>query len=177
MMIEWIHMSSIIPNERIESRIFVIRGQKVMLDRDLANLYGVETKVLNQSVRRNIERFPADFMFELTYEEWRNLRSQIVTSSSEYGGRRYLPNVFTEPGVAMLSSVLKSKQAIAVNIQIIRSFIKLRDMVRGDEQLLRRLDYMERHYDEQFKIVFDAIRRMHTSDEERPEIGFKAKRK
>lgn len=147
-----------------------------MLDRDLAGLYGVETKKLNQAVTRNPDRFPEDFAFQLSKEEYENLKSQIVTSSS-YGGIRKLPRVFTEPGVAMLSSVLKSKQAIAVNIQIIRSFIKLRDMVQGDEQLLRRLDYMERNYDEQFKIVFDAIRRMHTSDEEKPEIGFKARKR
>lgn len=105
------------------------------------------------------------------------LRSQIVTSSSEYGGRRYLPNVFTEPGVAMLSSVLKSKQAIAVNIQIIRSFIKLRNLAMSDDVLLRRIEVLEKNYDERFKVVFDALRRMHTSDEERPEIGFKAKQK
>ncbi|MEI7512425.1 MAG: ORF6N domain-containing protein [Candidatus Uhrbacteria bacterium] len=120
---------TLIPLERIENRIFIIRGKKVMLDRDIAELYGVETKVLNQAVKRNIERFPEDFMFELSLNEAESLRSQFVTSNIGRGGARYLPVVFTEQGVAMLSSVLKSKRAIQVNIQIIRTFTKLREMV------------------------------------------------
>lgn len=171
------HMKSIVPHERIESRIYIIRGVKVMLDRDLAGLYGVKTMVLNQAVRRNIERFPDDFMFQLTKEEFINWKSQIVISKSDRKGLRKTPLVFTEQGVAMLSSVLKSKQAVAINVQIMRTFMRIRDMVRSDEQLLRRLDYMERHYDQQFKIVFDALRSMYTSKDEPSEIGFKAKKR
>jgi len=119
----------LILTDKIESRIFTIRGQKVMLDFDLALLYEVETKVLNQAVKRNIERFPYDFMFQLTDEEWNVLRSQIVTSRESHGGRRYLPYAFTEHGVSMLSSVLNSQKAIQINIQIMRAFIKLRQYI------------------------------------------------
>lgn len=127
-----------------------------MLDRDLAKLYGVQTKVLLQSLRRNIHRFPEDFAFQLTDKEFSDLRSQIVTSS--WGGQRYAPFAFTEHGIAMLSSVLKSKKAIAVNIQIIRTFIYLRDMALEHSDLRLRIDLLEKQYDEQFKIVFDALR-------------------
>ena len=120
---------SIIPEDILLNKIYEIRGHKVMLDSDLAELYGVETKVLNQSIRRNIERFPEDFMFQLTESEWQSLRSQIVTSKIGRGGRTYLPNVFTEHGVLMLSSVLNSQQAIQVNIQIVRIFTRLRNLL------------------------------------------------
>lgn len=166
--------SNIVPFERIERRIYLIRGQKVMLDRDLAELYGVKTHVLNQAVKRNIKRFPEDFMFKLSLHEARNLISQIVISSSGWGGRRHAPFAFTEQGIAMLSSVLKSERAIMVNIQIIRTFTKLREMISENDYLRRKLEAMEMQYDEQFKIVFDAIRRILTEDDEpKPEIGFR----
>jgi hypothetical protein len=188
--------SVLMPFERIEQRIYLIRGKKVMLDRDLAELYGVETKVLNQSVRRNSERFPEDFMFQLSLNEvqslrsqfvtsksknsdsslgtGQNLKSQIVTSSLNWGGIRKPPLAFTEQGVAMLSSVLKSERAILVNIQIIRTFTKLREMISENDYLRRKLEAMEMQYDEQFKIVFDALRRvLAEEDEPRSEIGFK----
>ena len=129
-----------------------------MLDFDLAELYGVKTKVLNQSVTRNIERFPADFMFRLTRQEAANLKSQIVTSS--WGGLRYLPRAFTEQGVAMLSSVLRSKRAIMVNIEIMRAFAKLREIMASHAKLAKKLDDLEKKYDEQFKVVFQAIRQL-----------------
>jgi ORF6N domain len=141
----------------VEGKIRFVRGEKVMLDADLAELYGVEVKVLNQAVRRNLERFPEDFMFQLDEEESSNLRSQIVTSSS-HGGRRYAPYAFTEQGVAMLSSVLNSKQAIAVNIEIMRTFVKLRRIMTEHADLSRKLNTLERKYDTKFKMVFDAIR-------------------
>ena len=148
-----------IPTERIEQRILLIRGQKVMLDADLAELYGVPTKVFNQAVRRNISRFPADFMFRLSRRELDILRSQFVTSSS-WGGRRYVPFAFTEQGVAMLSSVLRSERAVQVNIAIMRAFVKLREMLSSHRDLARKLDEMEMKYDAQFKVVFDAIREL-----------------
>jgi len=144
-----------------------------MLDRDLAVLYGVPTKVLKQSVKRNIERFPEDFMFELSLHEASNLRSQIVTSSLKHGGERYLPYAFTEQGVAMLSTVLRSPQAIQVNVVIMRTFVKIRQMITTHEDLRLKLDALESRYDEQFKIVFDAMRRLMTEDDEpKLEIGF-----
>jgi hypothetical protein len=148
----------LIPLAHINRHIYVIRKQNVMLDQDLAALYGVETKVLNQAVSRNQERFPEDFMFRLTQEEFEHLKSQIVTSS--WGGRRYPPYVFTEQGVAMLSSVLRSKQAVQVNIPIMRAFVRMREMMTSHKELARRIDDMERTYDAQFKAVFDAIRRL-----------------
>ena len=151
-------MKSLVPVEVIEKKILSIRGHKVMLDSELAELYGVPTKALKQAVKRNIKRFPDDFMFALTYQEVRNLRSQIVTSSpSSWGGSRYSPMAFTEHGVAMLSSVLNSERAIEVNILIIRAFIKLREMIVSQKDLVRRLDDLEKKYDGQFKIVFDAF--------------------
>ena len=163
----------LIPSERIESRIFVFRGVKVMIDRDLAGLYGVETKALNQAVKRNRDRFPEDFMFQLTIEELRIWRSQFVTSNREKMGIRYAPLVFTEQGIAMLSSVLTSKRAVMVNIQIIRTFTKLREMLFESDSLRHKLELMEKQYDEQFKMVFDAIRRLFTAeDEPKTEIGF-----
>lgn len=150
--------NSVIPVKVIESKIYYIRKRKIMLDRDLAELYGVETKYLKQQVNRNIERFPDDFMFQLNKKEFNNLRSQIATSS--WGGARYLPYAFTELGVAMLSSVLRSEQAIKVNIQIMRAFTRLREMVITHKDLKRKIEEMEKKYDIQFKIVFDAIRKL-----------------
>jgi hypothetical protein len=157
--------------ESIEKKIFLIRGQKVMLDFDLANLYEVKIKALIQSVKRNIERFPSDFMFQLSDDEYANLRSQIVTSS--WGGRRYRPYAFTEQGIAMLSSVLNSKRAIKVNIQIMRTFIKLRQILSSHKDLIRKLEAMESKYDYQFKIVFDAIKALLVKPEKpKRRIGF-----
>lgn len=150
-------MDAIVPIEMIERKIYLIRGQKEMLDSDLAELYGVPTKVLIQAVKRNIKRFPPDFMFQLKNQEVASLRSQIVTSSLEHGGRRYLPYVFTEQGVAMLSSVLNSERAVQVNILIIRAFVKLREMIASNKELAKRLDELEKKYDAQFKVVFDTI--------------------
>ncbi len=164
--------------ERIERAIFLIRGQKVMLDRDLAELYGVETKVLKQAVRRSIKRFPDDFMFELTKEEFENWRSQFVTSNRDKMGLRYKPMAFAEQGVAMLSSVLRSERAIEVNIAIMRAFVQLREMLASNVELSRKLKQMEKKYDKQFKIVFEAIRQLMTPPEKpRKKIGFVVKEK
>ena len=148
------------PSERIEQRIVVLRGHKVMLDSDLAALYGVPTKRLNEQVRRNRSRFSTDFMFQLTLQETEMLRSQIATSNIGRGGRRYAPFVFTEQGVAMLSSVLHSERAIQVNITIMRTFVRLREMITSHRDLSRRLDELEKKYDAKFKAVFDAIRQL-----------------
>ena len=166
-----------IPIERIEHRIYLIRGQKVILDRDLADLYGVPTKALKQAVRRNIDRFPSDFMFELTHQEFVNLRSQIVTSSlPQWGGARYKPMSFTEQGVAMLSSVLRSKRAVHVNIEIMRAFVRLRQMLSANKELERKLAELEKKYDEQFKVVFEAIHQLMTPPEtKKKKIGFEVK--
>jgi len=144
--------------ERVTRAIVLIRGQKVMLDQDLASLYGVETKALNRAVKRNSGRFPADFMFQLTPDEAENLRYQIGTS--RWGGRRYLPSAFTEQGVAMLSSVLRSERAVRVNIEIMRAFVQLRQMLSSNADLARKLEALEKKYDAQFKVVFDAIREL-----------------
>ncbi len=162
-----------IPDERIESKIFLIRGKKVMLDRDLAELYGVETRILNQAVKRNPERFPEDFMFVLSLHEAEFLRSQFVISNVGRGGIRYLPVAFTEQGVAMLSSVLNSPRAILVNVQIIRTFTKLREMIISNVELRKRLDTLEQKYDERFQAVFKAIQRLLDDGDQSTEIGFK----
>jgi hypothetical protein len=163
----------VVPSERIDSKIYLIRGEKVMLDSDLAELYGVETRVLNQAVTRNVERFPEDFMFRLTHEEFANLKSQSVTSSGGHGGRRKLPSVFTEQGVAMLSGLLNSSRAVAVNIAIMRAFVRLRQMIASHSDLARKLDALESKYDEQFKAVFDAIRElMSPPGRKKREMGF-----
>jgi len=151
-------MTKIVPMGRIASKIYLVRSVKVMLDRDLAELYSVETKVLKQAVRRNIDRFPVDFMFELTKEENQSLRSQNVTLKRGQHSK-YLPFAFTEQGVAMLSSVLKSDRAIQVNIQIMRAFTQLRQMLSTHKDLKRKIESMEKKYDENFKIVFQAIKR------------------
>jgi len=158
--------------ERIERSILLIHSHKVMLDADLAALYGVETKQLIQAVRRNIFRFPSDFMFQLNKEEFENLRSHFGTPS-HWGGRRYAPYAFTEQGVAMLSSVLRSKRAIQVNIEIMRAFVRLRRILASHADLARKLDLLEKKYDTQFKVVFDAIRELMKPPEtkKRP-IGF-----
>jgi hypothetical protein len=167
-------MKDVVPVEKITSKIYLIRGQKVMLDRDLAALYGVETRVLKQAVKRNITRFPVDFMFELSRAEFNNLRSQIVTSS--WGGIRYRPMAFTEQGVAMLSSVLNSERAVQVNIQIMRAFTKLRQMLTTHEDLRRKIEEMEQKYDQQFQVVFDAIKLLLEAEEKpKPKIGFTVK--
>ena len=161
----------VMPQEVIENKIFLVRGKKVMFDRDLAVLYGVETKFLNRAVKRNIERFPEDFMFQLSKEELASLRFHFGTSTR--GGRRYLPYAFTENGVAMLSSVLNSERAIHVNIQIMRTFTKLREMLASNKELAKRLDEMEKKYDSQFKGVFYAIRQLMVAPEpKKKKIGF-----
>lgn len=142
----------------IESRIFEIRGQKVMIDHDLAELYETETKILKQSVKRNIDRFPADFMFELTKEEYESLRSQIVTLDQGRGQHvKYMPFVFTEQGVSMLSSVLRSKKAIAVNISIMRTFVFLRQFALSHEDLTLQLEQLEKRFNRQFTDVYDVL--------------------
>ncbi len=162
-----------VPEETIEGKIFLIKHKKVMLDTDLALLYEVEIRALNQAVRRNIERFPGDFMFQLTKGEYESLRSQFVTLRRGQH-RKYLPYAFTEQGVAMLSSVLNSKRAIQVNIQIMRTFIKLREMLLTHKELKQKIEAMERKYDYQFKIVFDAIKKLLEPPEKpKGKIGFR----
>jgi hypothetical protein len=167
-------MDSLVPVELIEKKIYLIRGHKVMLDNDLAELYKVETRTLIQAVKRNINRFPTDFMFQLNIQEDIALRSQIVTLKKGRGQhRKYLPYVFTEQGVAMLSSVLNSEIAIEVNIHIMRAFVKLREMIASHKDLSKRLDDLEKKYDAQFKVVFDAIRQLMTPPEpNKRKIGF-----
>jgi hypothetical protein len=172
-----------LPDEFIEDTILLIRGHRVILDQDLATLYGVALKVLNQAVKRNLDRFPEDFMFQLTKaetEEWQNfkaLRSQIVTLKKGRGThRKYQPYAFTEHGILMLSSVLKSQRAIQVNIQIMRTFVRLRQLLASNETLIERLDEMEEKYDAKFKIVFRAIRQlMNPATVTRKPIGFRPK--
>jgi len=158
--------------EAIAGRIVMLRGERVLLDADLAELYGVETKLLNRAVKRNRDRFPDDFMFQLTGEEAGNLRYQNGTSS--WGGRRYLPQAFTEQGVAMLSSVLHSKRAVMVNIEIMRAFVRLRRILATHADLARKLAALESKYDAQFKSVFDAIRELMAPPEppKKRRIGF-----
>ena len=156
-----ISMTHLIPQETIESKIFLLRGEKVMLDSDLATLYNVATKQLKRAVNRNLERFPGDFMFKLTKDEYQALRCHFGTlKRGEHA--KYLPYAFTEQGVAMLSSVLNSKRAILVNIQIVRAFTKLRKMLLSHEDLKQKIETMERKYDLQFKVVFDALRKLLT---------------
>ncbi len=173
--------NSIVPQEIIEQKICLIRSKKVMLDKDLAVLYGVETKTLKRAVRRNIERFPGDFMFQLGIEETKILRHQFGTlEKGQYA--KYLPFAFTEQGVAMLAGVLKSKRAIEVNVQIIRTFVKLREMIISNKELRTRIEEMERKYDKRFKAVFDTLRNLLESNlqekeiEKNAPIGFKIKR-
>ncbi len=169
-------MTDIIPTETIAARIYLIRGIKVMLDRDLAELYEVETAQLKRAVRRNIDRFPDDFMFDLTRKELDNWRCQFGTSNRDKMGLRHKPMAFTEQGVAMLSSVLRSKRAIHVNIQIMRVFTKLRQMVLENEDLRRELAEMRKQTDERFQIVFETLDQLLSVDN-KPErkIGFEVK--
>ncbi|MEW6516821.1 MAG: ORF6N domain-containing protein [candidate division FCPU426 bacterium] len=162
---------NLIPQEMIENKIHLIRGKKIILDRDLAHLYQVETNHLTRQVRRNIERFPAEFMFVLDFKEFYNLKCHFGTSS--WGGTRKLPYAFTEQGVAMLSSVLNSKRAIQVNIQIILTFTKLREMMMTHVELKRKIEELEQKYDHQFAIVFEAIKKLLTPPEKpKRRIGF-----
>lgn len=164
--------TSLLIPEMIEKRIYFIRDQKVMLDADLAALYEVETFNLNKTVKRNIERFPCHFMFQLTNEEFQQLKGKSIHSS--WGGRRTYPYAFTEQGVAMLSSVLKSKRAIQVNITIMDTFVRLRQMISSHKDLVRKINEMEKRYDHQFKIVFDAIRElMMPPTPQMKKLGFK----
>jgi len=167
-------MSALVPRERIEQTILLIRGHNVMLDSDLAQLYGVTVGRLNEAVKRNEDRFPSDFMFQLTKAELVNLKSQIAISSSTWGGRRHAPYVFTEQGVAMLSSVLRSKRAIEVNIAVMRTFVRLRKMISSNKVLARRLTDLEKKYDGQFRVVFEAIRELMAEPTTKSRrIGFK----
>ena len=170
-------MSGLVPIERIEKRILFLRGRKVILDKDLAELYGVKIKVFNQAVKRSEKRFPPDFMFQLTREEAAALRSQSVTLKPGRGRhRKYLPYAFTEQGVAMLSSVLNSERAIQVNVEIIRTFVRLRELMATHKDLTRKLEALEKKYDSQFKVVFDALRQlMAPSVSKRKKIGFRAR--
>jgi hypothetical protein len=170
-------MKALVPIEVVEKKIYVIRGMKVMLSIDLANLYGVEPRVLVQAVKRNDERFPDDFMFQLNPEEFKNLKSQIVISS--WGGiRRAAPYAFTEQGIAMLSSVLRSKRAIQANIAIMRSFVKLREMMASHKNLARKLAELEKKYDGQFNVVFEAIRQLiEVEDKPKRKIRYVSERK
>jgi hypothetical protein len=167
--------SNLVPTDAIEEGIVILRGKKVMLDGRLAALYGVETKALNQAVKRNLERFPKDFMFKLTPAEVASLRSQIVTLKRGRGKhRKYLPYAFTEQGVAMLSSVLRSRRAVRVNVEIMRAFVRLRSASAAYEGLARKLLELEHKYDSQFKVVFDAIRELMAppTDDQKRRIGF-----
>ena len=168
----------LVPAERIEQAILVIRGQKVMLDSDLAALYDVEVRALVQAVKRNLERFPGDFMLQLTREESRALRSQSVTLKLGRGRhRKYLPYAFTQEGVAMLSSVLNSERAVKVNIEIMRAFVRLRQLMATHADLRRKIEELERKYDKQFAVVFEAIREILDPPRERTKgrLGFRPK--
>jgi len=168
---------TLISRETIESKILLIRGKKVLLDRSLAGLYEVKTKVLNQAVKRNIERFPQDFMFELTKEEFNTWRSQFVTSKADRKGLRYVPMAFTEQGVAMLSSVLHSKKAIQVNIAIMRVFVRFKEIISTHKEFARKLNELERKlekHDEEIRAIFEAIRQLMTPPEKpKRRIGFR----
>ena len=167
---------SIIPTERIERAILLIRGQKVMLDEDLADLYGVETRILVRNVKRNLSRFPEDFMFQLAKEEWDALRSHFGIPNKGRGGRRYAPYAFTEHGTVMLANVLNSPRAIEVSIQIVRAFTRQRQMLTSNEALARKLHSLEKKYDKRFRVVFEAIRQLMKPPEKgRRPIGFQVK--
>ena len=174
---------SILPYETVVSKIYLIRGQKIMLDRDLAELYGVETRVLKQSVKRNISRFPVDFMFEMTKYELENWRSQFVTSNSDLMGLRHLPFCFTEQGVAMLSSVLNSERAIKVNIEIIRAFTRIRQVLTENTELRLAIEKLEKKTDNNSKnieLVFqyiDELTQKRKSQKPRKQIGYKLPKK
>ncbi|MGB9498222.1 MAG: ORF6N domain-containing protein [Dissulfuribacterales bacterium] len=167
-------MTEIITKEAIASKIYFIRGTKIMLDRDLAQLYGVTTSALNKAVSRNLDRFPADFMFQLNPEEFANLKSHFGTSS--WGGTRKLPRAYTEQGVAMLSSVLRSKQAVQVNIEIMRTFTKIRHMISVSDELKQEIKNLRKQTDERFQIVFQVLDQLLTPESEpKKGIGFTVK--
>jgi hypothetical protein len=159
---------------RIEPLILLVRGQRMMIDADLATLYGVPTKRLNEQVRRNANRFPDDFYFRLSLEESAALRSQIATSNEGRGGRRYLPYAFTEHGAIMAANVLNSPRAVEMSVHVVRAFVRLREMIASHKALVKRLDELEARYDERFKVVFGAIRRLMAPPEAKPKrkIGF-----
>lgn len=178
--------SIILAEDRIVSKIYLIRGNKVMIDRDLAELYGVETRVLNQAVKRNEKRFPQDFMFQMSIEEMVDWKSQIVISNSEKMGLRKPPLVFTEQGLAMLSSVLNSERAIMVNIQIIRVFTRMRELLSTHKEILQKLEQLERKdikQDEKIMLIFEYLKKLEKAKQqeleqtERPRIGFKTRKK
>ncbi|MFH1874879.1 MAG: ORF6N domain-containing protein [Pseudomonadota bacterium] len=175
-------ITNLIPTENIQQMIYLIREEKVMLDSDLAKLYDVQTKAINRAVKRNRKRFPSDFVFQLTNQEVAALRCHFGTSKFPnmlgVGGRRYLPYVFTEQGVAMLSGVLKSERAIAVNVAIMRAFVQLRKMIISHKDLARKLELMEKKYDVRFKVIFDALRKLMDTPciKEKKKIGFEAKK-
>lgn len=168
---------AILSDDIFVNKIYVIRNQKVMLDSDLAELYGVETKRLNEQIRRNLDRFPEDFMFQLTEMEWDSLRSQFATSKNGRGGRTYLPNVFTEHGVLMLSSVLNSPQAIQVNIQIVRIFTRLRNLLSEHTELKLEIADIKKHlqnHDKNIELVFSYLDKLIDKENQpRKRIGFK----
>jgi phage regulator Rha-like protein len=164
-----------VPIERVESAILLIRGEKVILDSDLATLFGVSTARLNQQVNRNLDRFPGDFMFRLSDGEFRDLILQNATSKKGRGGRRKLPYAFTEHGALMAANVLNSKRAVEASVQVVRAFVKLRQMLATNAELARKLDELEKKYDRQFTVIFDAIRRLMTPPPGKAEaIGFRA---
>jgi phage regulator Rha-like protein len=168
--------NAIVPTALISQKILFVRGTRIMLDADLARLYGVATKNLNKAVKRNASRFPADFMFRLSSKDLQSLRFQTGTSNSSRGGRRYAPYAFTEQGVAMLSSVLRSSRAVQVNVAIMRTFVRLREMLATHEELRRKIDAMEKRYDARFQAVFDTIRQMlETPVPAKKHIGFHAR--
>lgn len=174
-----------ITEQEVATKIYFIRNQKIMLDSDLAELYGVQTKVLNQAVKRKLHRFPKDFMFQLTEKEYlTNLKSQFVTSSTitgkvKWGGKRKLPYAFTEHGTVMLASVLNSERAVAVSLQVVRIFIKLRQILETNKELAQKIEQLENKYDKQFKIVFDAIKQLLIQEDKvkTEPIGFKLPKK
>jgi hypothetical protein len=172
---------SLLPVERVEGVILVVRGQKVILDADLAELYGVNTKRLNEQVKRNRDRFPEDFMFRLTKNESENLKSHFATSSSAWGGRRNLPHAFTEHGAIMVASILNTPQAVQAGVFVVRAFVRLRDMLGTHKQLARKLEELETKFeshDESIRAIFAAIQQLMTPPEKpRKEIGFKVKEK
>ncbi|HEX8974783.1 MAG TPA: ORF6N domain-containing protein [Patescibacteria group bacterium] len=170
-------LTALIPDEKIIGQIYYLRGKKVMFDKDLAELYMVETKELNKAVRRNIDRFPEDFMFQLSKEEFEILRFHFGTSS--YGGRRYLPLAFTEQGIVMLSAVLRSKRAVEVSIHVARVFVKMREMLSSHKELREKIEKMEKENKENFKIIFKVISKLmatNTEKENKRKIGFEDKK-
>jgi hypothetical protein len=177
-------MNTLIPVEVIERKILLIRGEKVMLDADLAELYDVPTKRLNEQVKRNADRFPADFAFQLTAEEWKNVkalndeanRSQFATGSQKHRDPRFMPWAFTEHGAIMAATMLNSKQAVAMSVHVVRAFVKLRELLGTHKDLARKIEEMEKKYDSQFRVVFDAIRQLMTPPEtKKRKIGFEVR--